>query len=257
MRTTKQPRSGSAAAELAAVTLFARHVERHPARLMLFLPEDHELVSASTYRVLAWGGGSHRETIRSYAPELHAHVQAVAAVGESIVHLDGQSLSANRAEWDQLPFVVPTIAPRDGHVYVTHESGEKLSAGGELYHRIYIEEQTRPKEIPLGVFEARLAESKESWTASKAERKLFGETAPLGIKLTTVKTKRNGDCFFDACCKAFANAPVHRGGRRSCGPGHAARGRRSGGRGRRPDGASAERCRAFIRSRARGAAAAP
>mmetsp|Transcript_35682 Transcript_35682/g.114720 ORF Transcript_35682/g.114720 Transcript_35682/m.114720 type:complete len:315 (-) Transcript_35682:1118-2062(-) len=51
--------------------------------------------------------------------------------------------------------------------------------------------------------------------------------------------------------------PSHRGGRRSCRPSHAVRGRRSGGRDRRPDGASAERCRAFIRSRARGAAAAP
>ena len=170
VRPSKQPRIGSAAAELAAVIPFARHVERQRTRLMLVLPEKHELVSASTYRVLAWGGGSHRETIRSHAPGLHAHVSAAATAGESVLPLDGPQLSAYRAEWDELPYVVPTIPPRDGHVYVTHESGEKLSAGGELYHRIFIEEQARPKEIPLEAYEARLAENKVSWTAGKAAK---------------------------------------------------------------------------------------
>ena len=31
----------------------------------------------------------------------------------------------------------------------------------------------------------------------------FGETAPLGTRLRTVKTKRDGDCFFSAICKAL------------------------------------------------------
>ena len=42
---------------------------------------------------------------------------------------------------------VPQLPPRPEHVYVAHETGEKLSTGGEMYHRIFIEEQTPPKQV--------------------------------------------------------------------------------------------------------------
>lgn len=38
--------------------------------------------------------------------------------------------------------------------------------------------------------------------ASRANRKLYGETAALRVRLQTMKASRNGDCFFDALVKA-------------------------------------------------------
>ena len=86
-----------------------------------------------------------------------------------------------------------------------HGSCQKLNAGGELYHRTYIEELAPPKEMSLEVYKARLAESRH---AQKGHP--FGETAPLSVKLTTIRATSNGDCFFDAICKAFAGVHVQR-----------------------------------------------
>lgn len=73
----------------------------------------------------------------------------------------------------------------------------------ELYHRIFIEEGTRPKQISEGAYAAAEEARKEKERAGRGDRKLWGETAPLGLKLQVVKTQRNGDCFFDALCKAY------------------------------------------------------
>ena len=51
------------------------------------------------------------------------------------------------------------------------------------------------------MYEAKQAASKEAFKNNKEFRKLFGETAPLGIKLQTIKALRNGDCLFDSVCK--------------------------------------------------------
>ena len=60
-----------------------------------------------------------------------------------------------------------------------------------------------PKQVPLADFEAAQAARKAARVTGSADRKLYGETAPLGVKLRTIKTKGDGDCFFSAICKAF------------------------------------------------------
>ena len=198
----------TAVAERAAVTPLARHVDRlHPC-LALTLPEHHQLVSASTYRVIQWGLSGHRDIVRFYGAALHTLAKEAGDAGHSSVPLDPQTVAANREEWNELPFVVPQTPPQEGFVYVTHEANEKINVGSELYHRIYIEEGTLPKQQSLDEHEARVAASKEAEKANRSARKLFGETAALGVRLTTVKTTRNGDCFFDAICKAFRQSTM-------------------------------------------------
>ena len=193
----------SAAAEREAVIPFARHIDRTRPQLELDLPEDELLVNATTFKVLKWGLGGHRDALRSYAPELHELAQAGLAAGERSVSLTPQQLSAHRGEWEQLPVCVPQVPPREGCVYVTHEANDKINVGSELYHRIYVEEGALPKQMGIPAYEQQLERSKESEKASRADRKRFGNTAALGVKLTTVRTARNGDCFFDALCKAY------------------------------------------------------
>ena len=198
----------TAVAERAAVTPLARHVDRvHPC-LALTLPEHHQLVSASTYRVIQWGLSGHRDIVRFCGAALHTLAKEAGDAGHSSVPLDPETVAVNREEWSELPFVVPQTPPREGYMYVTHEANDKINVGSELYHRIYIEEGTLPKQARLDEHEARVAASKEAEKANRSARKLFGETAPLGVRLTTVKTTRNGDCFFDAICKAFRQSTM-------------------------------------------------
>ena len=204
----------TATAERASVTPFAREVDRVSPILRLKLPEAHQLVSASTYRVLQWGLTGHRDVLRVCAGTLHGLAQDASLTGAELVPLETDQVKASRDEWNELPFVVRQVPPRAGHVYVTHEANDQIKVGSELYHRIFIEEGTPPKQVPLAVHEERVAAAKEAEKANKADRKKYGETAPLGVKLSVVKTIRNGDCFFDAICKAYrlgvGHPPVHR-----------------------------------------------
>jgi hypothetical protein len=229
-------RAGSVAAELASIIPFARGIDRQQPELHLAQLPENLLVSASTYRVLTWGKDGHRKILHSYAPELCSVAASYSAeVGATArVRITAQDVATYRHEWDQLPYMVPQIAPREGHMYVAHETGEKLSLGGELYHRIFIEEGTPPKQVPIIDYEEQQVASKVAHSTSKDARKLFGETAPLGVKLLTVKADRNGDCFFDAVCKAFNTVEVERemgmwvASRPLCSDGPDARGNGSG-----------------------------
>eukprot|EP00900_Chrysochromulina_parva_P011960 jgi/Chrpa1/20765/Chrysochromulina_OHIO_Genome00006987-RA len=186
-------RAGSVAAELASIIPFARGIDRQQPELHLAQLPENLLVSASTYRVLTWGKDGHRKILHSYAPELCSVAASYSAeVGATArVRITAQDVATYRHEWDQLPYMVPQIAPREGHMYVAHETGEKLSLGGELYHRIFIEEGTPPKQVPIIDYEEQQVASKVAHSTSKDARKLFGETAPLGVKLLTVKADRN------------------------------------------------------------------
>ena len=205
-------RAGSVAAELASIIPFARGIDRQQPELHLTQPPENLLVSASTYRVLTWGKDGHRKILHAYAPELCDEAARYSAERSetACVPFTAQDVATYRHEWDQLPYCVPQIAPREGHMYVAHETGEKLSLGGELYHRIFIEEGTPPKQVPIMDYEEQQMASKVAHSTSKDARKHFGETAPLGVKLLTVKAERNGDCFFDAVCKAFNTSEVER-----------------------------------------------
>ena len=200
----------SVTAERAALVPFARNIDRSQALLEL-VPSDGELlVSATTYRVLQWGLGGHREqllwALGSSDAELHELAARAARGGEARVAVPPQVRAAHRAAWEQLPICVPQVPPREGCVYVTHEAVERIAVGSELYHRIYIEEGALPKQIGADEYESRVAANKESERAGRADRKKFGATAALGIRLQTIKTSRNGDCFFDALCKAFSHS---------------------------------------------------
>ena len=202
----------TAVAERAAVTPLARHVDRTHPCLVLALDAEHHLVSPATYRILQWGATGHRDILRLCGGTLHGLAEDASRAGQSSVALESQQVRENRDEWDQLPFVVPSVPPKPGHVYVTHEANDKINVGSELYHRIYIEEGTPPKQVTIAQHEERLVLAKEAERASKVDRKKFGETAPLGVRLSVVKTSKNGDCFFDALCKAYrlSEAQPHR-----------------------------------------------
>ena len=194
----------SAAAEREAVVPFARHIDRTRPQLELRMPTDTLLVNAATYRVLKWGLNGHRDALRSYAPSLHELAACARGEGRDSVALTPQQLAAHRGEWEQLPVCVPQIPPRDGFVYVTHEANDRINVGSELYHRIFVEEGALPKQMEYAAYEQQMERSKEFERANRADRKRFGGTAALGVKLHTIKTARNGDCFFDALCKAYA-----------------------------------------------------
>ena len=180
----------TAAAHRAAVTPFARAVDRTQPCLHLELPADHQLVSAATYRVLQWGLTGHRDVLRLCAATLHGLAEDASRSAASHLPLETRQVAESRDEWNELPFVVPQVPPRPGNVYVTHEANDKINLGSELYHRIYCEEGIPPKQVPIAQHEERLAAAKEAEKANKAERKKFGETAPLGVKLSIVKTMR-------------------------------------------------------------------
>ena len=194
----------SAAAEREAVVPFARHIDRTRPQLELRMPTDTLLVNAATYRILKWGLNGHRDALRSYAPSLHELAACARGEGRDSVALTPQQLAAHRGEWEQLPVCVPQIPPRDGFVYVTHEANDRINVGSELYHRIFVEEGALPKQMEYTAYEQQMERSKEFERANRADRKRFGGTAALGVKLHTIKTARNGDCFFDALCKAYA-----------------------------------------------------
>ena len=191
----KVHRAGSTAAEIAAIIPFARNLDRQKPVLHLNLPEDCLLVSASTYRTLTWGKNGHRTVLNSFAPELSSHVASVHSAGESRISLTVQEVAERRNEWTQLPIAVPQIPPRAGHCYVASETGDKLSVGSEMYHRILVEEQVPPKQVTTEAYEASLVARKEAQVAGKDERKRFGETAPLGVKvrLTPQSSERVGE----------------------------------------------------------------
>ena len=65
-------------------------------------------------------------------------------------------------------------------------------------------------QVPLAEYEAGIVAQKKARAAAAGDRRRFGETAPLGTRLRTVKTKRDGDCFFSAICKAFDSAHASR-----------------------------------------------
>ena len=136
--------------------------------------------------------------------ELHELAACARGEGRDSVALTPQQLAAHRGEWEQLPVCVPQILPRDGFVYVTHEANDRINVGSELYHRIFVEEGALPKQMEYAAYEQQMERSKEFERANRADRKRFGGTAALGVKLHTIKTARNGDCFFDALCKAYA-----------------------------------------------------
>ena len=131
--------TSTAAAERASVTPLARHVDRSKPQLLLRLPDEAHLVSATTYRILQWGATGHRDVLRYCAATLHGMAADEAPSGAGVIDLDQATVVANRDEWDLLPIVVPIVPPREGHVYVTHEANDKINAGSELYNRIFIE----------------------------------------------------------------------------------------------------------------------
>eukprot|EP00966_Prymnesium_polylepis_P104293 2415496-Prymnesium_polylepis.1 len=117
---------------------------------------------------------------------------------------------AMREEWDSLPYAVPRIEPREGHVYVTSESHDSIAVGSEAYCRIYVSEGVVPKQVSRATYDAAQEKKKDDERESRDVRKLYGETAALGVRLRTVRTKSNGDCFFDAVCKAFGAGDARR-----------------------------------------------
>jgi hypothetical protein len=113
-------------------------------------------------------------------------------------------------EFANLPFLVEIIPPRAGYVYVTRESNEKIIPGNEMYNRMLIEDGTLPKEVEEQVYQQMVEDKKQDMASNKDDRRKYGETAPLRLKLITVKTANDGDCFFDAVCKAFTDTTVTR-----------------------------------------------
>jgi len=215
-------RAESEAAALASITPFARGTDSQQPVLYFTQPPETLLVSASTYHVLTWGKDGHRKILAnapelSYEAAMHfGYYEAARHSGDDScatmcdVPFTAEDVAAYRDEWDVLPYCVPQIPPREGHLYVMHEMGERLSLGGELYHRIFIAEGTTPKQVPIISYEEEQRARKQANLASAGARELYGETAPLGVKLITVKALVNGDCFFDAVCKAFNNVEFER-----------------------------------------------
>mgnify|MGYP004365107155 CR=1 FL=1 len=198
----------SAAAERAAIVPFARFVDRVRPAVALSLPEGHLLVSASTFRVLQWGLQGHREVLRTCAPQLATAFAEAAKSGEATWPAVEEA-KTHRDEWDELPFVVPQREPNEGCVYVTREASTRVVVGSEMYHRILIDEGgALPKQISDDAFAEAQATAVVAKEAGRGDRKLWGETAPLRVKLSTIRTKKNGDCFFDAVAKAFPAAAV-------------------------------------------------
>lgn len=170
---------------------------------LLSLPEDCMLVSGETFRTLTWGGTGHRDTLRLSAPWLTSRVAVAAVCAGDVDELPLEQAAAHQDEWLGVPVAVPKRRPMEGHAYVMTETGERIPEAGELYHRTWIEEGVPPKQVPLAQVEATQADRKAAKAAGRDARKVYGETAPLGIKLRTIKTKGDGDCFFSAICKAF------------------------------------------------------
>ncbi len=195
------PSSASAVAERAAVVPCARNIDSGNPEIALELPSRHLLVNALTFRVLQWGLGGHRDILRCTPVVVGVAAEALTS-GASSWPAD-EVRHEHRDEWEALPFVIEQIEPSEGHVYVSRESGDRILTGSEMYHRTLAEEGALPKQISAADYEARAAEKKEAERASRAERKVLGESAPLGVRLITVRTKQNGDCFFDAVVKAF------------------------------------------------------
>ena len=108
---------------------------------------DHMLVNSGTYKQFKWGGSGHREVLHLYAPVLAS--MAAEAIGDGMIErqLTGPEVASVRDEWDSLPFAVPRIEPREGHVYVTSESNESVLVGSETYCRIFISEGVVPKQV--------------------------------------------------------------------------------------------------------------
>ena len=217
----------SAAAARRAVIPFARHIDhtqlidtQHsdhtqlvlamPTELVLAMPTDTLLVSTATCRVLKWGLDGHRDALHRHAPSLHALAAGACGAGRDSMALTQEQLAVHRDEWEQLPVCVPQIPPRDGFVYVTHEANDRVNVGSELYHRIILEERALPKQIEHAEYQQQKERSKELERLNRVDRKRFGETVALGVKLKTIKTAPNGDCFFDALCKAYARVRPHR-----------------------------------------------
>ena len=210
---SKRPRENTVSAERASLLPFARFaVPRCSYKLALTLPPDHLLVNCGTFRQLQWGRDGHREIIRSGALSIAPLVVGASAEGLEIMELERLAVEGAglRDEWESLPYVVPRIEAREGHVYVTSESNEQINVGSELYCRIVVGEGVVPKQVAKEAYERQLVARKESERAGRDERKLYGECAPLGVRLKTVRTQSNGDCFFDAIAKAFGAAEVRR-----------------------------------------------
>merc|ERR1719409_1223101 len=143
----------------------------------------------------------HLEVCHEYAPNLCMRVEK---------YKDRQTLPLSTVGFSNLPFLVEIIPPRAGYVYVTRESNEKIIPGNEMYNRMLIEDGTLPKEVEEQVYQQMVEDKKQDMASNKDDRRKYGETAPLGLKLLTVKTANDGDCFFDAVCKAFTDTTVTR-----------------------------------------------
>ena len=188
----------------AAVVPFARRPRDGSSPVaLLALPPNCTLVSAETFRPLAWGGGGHRDALRLGAPLLAREVADLAGDAGDVGEISLALAAAYRDEWLWVPVAVPAQPPLEGNVYVTAESGERIPDAGELYNRAWIEEGVPPKQVTLAQFEAAQVERKAAKAADRDLRKLYGETAPLGVRMRVIKTKGDGDCFFSAVCKAF------------------------------------------------------
>jgi hypothetical protein len=194
----------------AVVPYVRRPRDAGPPTALLSLPEDCRLVSSETFRALAWGGTGHRDALRLSAPWLTGQVAEAAISAREVGELPLQQAAAHQDEWLGVPVAVPRISPLPGHAYVMTETGEPISEGGELYHRTWIEEGVPPKQVPVAHIETMRADRKAAKEAGRDAHKLYGETASLGVKLRTIKTKGDGDCFFSSVCKAFARHPTHR-----------------------------------------------
>merc|ERR1719247_2451242 len=157
---------------------------------------------------MKWGSIGRREICNDEAPLLCTRIEQ--NKHRDTMPLNNCGLAGVSGEFANLPFLVEIIPPRAGYVYVTRESNEKIIPGYELYNRMLIEDGTLPKEVEERVYQQMVEDKKQDMVDNKDDRRKYGETAPLGLKLQIVKTANDGDCFFDAVCKAFNNETVTR-----------------------------------------------
>jgi len=128
-----EPRGPTERALRDAVVPYARLPRDHGVpTALLSQPAGHLLISCETFKKLTWGGTGHRDTLRLNAPWLTGELATAAACADFADEVPFADAAAHRGEWLWVPVAVPTVAPRDGCVYVTSESGDRIPETGEM-----------------------------------------------------------------------------------------------------------------------------
>ncbi|KAG8461538.1 hypothetical protein KFE25_001142 [Diacronema lutheri] len=214
-RGTRPP---TAAEARAAVVPFARAPSERGARLVLSLRPAHALVSSATLKQIHWGGVGHRDGLLHNAPTLVTHVRSLlsaddARAADGVLELSDAAFADHLDEWAAVPFAIERLEPCAGHVFVTAERARSIAPGSAAYFRRFIEEGVPPEQVPTSEYDAAQTACRTHEIEHREQAKAFGECAPLGVRLTIVRTKGDGDCFFSALVKAFGGKAA--GGRGS------------------------------------------